>query len=215
MKPEIERISSRQVSVLLPYHYLIKESKGFRSGYNYGGYIDGNLQAVCIFHSPSVPEIVKGCFGLQRTEQKGIFELGRLVKYPDAHDGFVLSQFVALAIKQLRKDAEVNALLSYADSRYHTGFIYQALNFRYYGLTTPKSDWWFLNEDGTYRKHHRGKVKGTAGEWRRRSRKHRYLMVYDKSLNVRWTEEPYPKSDNIEYIMEPTQAGHQFEAVWQ
>jgi len=202
MKPTITRIDNKEVVKLLPYHYLIKQSRGFRSGYNYGGYLDGQLQAVCIFHSPSVPETVQGCFGLQRNDQKDIFELGRLIKHPDSNPTLVLSQFVAMAIKELRKDTCVKALLTYADARYHVGFIYQALNFKYYGLTNPKSDWWFLNNDGTYRKHSRGKVVGTAGEWRHRSRKHRYLMVYDKDLSVGWTEQPYPKGDNIDYVYE-------------
>lgn len=200
MKPDIRRVSSGEVKELLPYHYLIKESRGFRSGYNYGGFINEELQAVCIFHNPSVPEMVKGCFDLKRTEQQGIFELGRLVKNPNAVSDFILSQFVAMSIKELRKDAEVKALLSYADSRFHTGFIYQALNFGYYGLTKQRSDYWFEQPDGSYVKHIRGKVKGTKGEWRPRPRKHRYLMVYDKSLKTQWKEQQYPKSDNIEYI---------------
>ena len=197
---DIKRVTSREVTLLLPYHYLIEESKGFRSGYNYGVYANNTLQAVCIFHNPSVPELMKGCFGLKRNEQEGIFELGRLVRHPNLEKGFILSQFVAGAIKSLRKDTKVKALISYADSRFHTGFIYQALNFRYYGLTKQRSDYWFEQPDGSFIKHTRGKVKGTKGEWRPRPRKHRYLMVYDNTLHVQWKEEPYPKADNINYI---------------
>jgi len=194
---EVKRIDSKQVSTLLPYHYLIEESKGFRSGWNYGCYVGNELQAVCIFHSPSVPELVIGCFGLTRKEQKGIFELGRLVKHPDTT--IILSQFVATCIRLLREAIDVRALLSYADSRYHTGYIYQALNFKYYGLTAQRSDFWFEQSDGTYIKHSRGKVKGFKGIWKERPRKHRYLMVYDKELITKWETEPYPKQDNIEY----------------
>ena len=213
MKPIVKQISKEEASSLLnPYHYLTKESRGFRSGYNYGAFIHGwrrhgewngwrhgndDLLAVCIFHNPSVPELVKGCFGLERKEQKGIFELGRLVKHPDA--SIILSQFVATAIRQLREVTEVKAILSYADSRYHTGYIYQALNFKYYGLTAQRSDFWFEQPDGTYIKHSRGKVKGFKGVWKERPRKHRYLMVYDKELITKWETEPYPKQDNIEY----------------
>ena len=99
----------------------------------------------------------------------------------------------------MREKTDVRAMLSYADSRYHTGYIYQALNFKYYGLTTQKSDWWFAQTDGSYLKHTRGKVKGTKGEWSPRPRKYRYLMVYDKKLQSKWAEEVYPKGNNIEY----------------
>ena len=159
--------------------------------------------AVCIFHNPSVPELVKGCFGLARNEQDGIFELGRLVKNPNANGTLILSQVVAMSIKALRKETTVRAILSYADSRYHTGFIYQALNFKYFGMTAPKTDFWFEQEDGSYIKHVRGKVKGAKGEWRPRPRKYRYLMVYDKCLTSQWTEQSYPKKDNIEYEATP------------
>tara|TARA_Y100000310_G_C20471684_1_gene710385 strand:+ start:58 stop:699 length:642 start_codon:yes stop_codon:yes gene_type:complete len=200
LRPDVLPISKEEASTLLnPYHYLTKEAKGFRSGYNYGAYIDGELLAVCIFHNPSVPEMVKGCFGLERHEQEGIFELGRLVKDPNANETLILSQFVALAIKQLRKDTNVKAILSYADSRYHKGFIYQALNFTYYGMTAPKTDFWFEQEDGSFIKHVRGKVKGAKGEWRPRSRKYRYLITYDKALQCKWEEETYPKGNNVEY----------------
>ena len=34
-------------------------------------------------------------------------------------------------------------------------------------------------------------MKGREGEWRERSRKHRYLMVFDKKLEVSWEPEKY------------------------
>lgn len=195
----IKRISKNDVKDLIPYHYLVEQSKGFRSGYNYGTYANNQLQIACVFHSPSVPETVKGCFGFKRNEQKEVFELGRLIKNPKSDSNIILSQFVALAIKQLRKDTNVKALITYADSRYHFGYIYQALNFKYYGLTSKKSDFWFEQEDGSYVKHTRGKIVGKKGEWRTRPQKHRYLMIYDRNLKTKWNEERYPKGKNIEF----------------
>ena len=93
----------------------------------------------------------------------------------------------------LRKETNVRAILSYADSDYHVGYIYQATNFKYYGLTAPKKDFWILQEDGTYKKHQRGKIRELQGEWRPRSRKHRYLLIFDKRLKCKWKEQPYPK----------------------
>jgi hypothetical protein len=144
----------------------------------------GGACGVCIFTGLPVPEIAKGAFGLERNEQQGLFELSRLCIHPDtqSREYNITSWFVSRAIRQLRKDTEVKAIISYADSDYHTGTIYRACNFKYAGLTDPKKDFYFA--DGT--KHSRGRVKGAEGEWKDRSRKHRYVMVFDKSLKLLW-----------------------------
>jgi len=189
----IDRVTkSDAAELLLRYHYLKDISKGFKSGYNYGLYKNndfsplniGGIQGVCIFTGLPVPEIAKGAFGLERHEQHGLFELSRLCIHPDTQQGEynITSWFVSKAIKRLRKDTEVKAIISYADSDYHHGTIYRACNFRYCGLSEPKKDFYFA--DGT--KHSRGSVKGCDGEWKDRSRKHRYVMVFDKSLNLLW-----------------------------
>ena len=194
----IQKISKKQAEeVLLKYHYLKDISKGFKSGYNYGLFKKndfsplniGGLQGVCIFTGLPVPEIAKGAFGLQRNEQQGLFELSRLCIHPDTQstEYNITSWFVSRTIRQLRKDTEVKAIISYADSNHHTGTIYRACNFKYYGLTDAKKDFYYA--DGT--KHSRGSVKGQEGEWKDRSRKHRYVMMFDKNLKCLWKEEKY------------------------
>ena len=189
----IDRVTkSDAAELLLRYHYLKDISKGFKSGYNYGLYKKndfsplniGGIQGVCIFTGLPVPEIAKGAFGLERNEQQGLFELSRLCIHPDTQqrEYNITSWFVSKAIKRLRKDTEVKAIISYADSDYHSGTIYRACNFRYCGLSEPKKDFYFA--DGT--KHSRGSVKGCDGEWKDRSRKHRYVMVFDKDLDLLW-----------------------------
>ena len=193
----IDRVSkSEAAELLLRFHYLKDISKGFKSGYNYGLYKKndfsplniGGIQGVCIFTGLPVPEIAKGAFGLERHEQHGLFELSRLCIHPDTQQGEynITSWFVSKAIKRLRKDTEVKAIISYADSDYHHGTIYRACNFRYCGLSEPKKDFYFA--DGT--KHSRGSVKGCDGEWKDRSRKHRYVMVFDKKLKLLWDSDP-------------------------
>lgn len=183
-------------SILKEYHYLSKINKGFRSGFNFGLMHNSKLVGVCIFHSPSVPETVKGCFGLERNNQQGIYELGRLCILPSITKKNILSWFVSKCIKLLRKETKVHALLSYADSSFHNGYIYQATNFGYYGLTDKKKDFWFNTGNGTFTKHQRGPVKGFVGEWRPRERKHRYLLIYSDNLQCKWKKVPYPKSKN-------------------
>ena len=186
--------------LLLTYHYLKDESKTFKSGYNYGLFkypewecplnIGGCLGGI-IFTGLPVPEIAVGAFGLERDQQEGLYELSRLCIHPDIQkeEYNITSWFVSKCIKRFRKDANVSCILSYADSSCHNGTIYRACNFKYYGLTDPKKDFYYA--DGT--KHSRGSISGIDGEWRDRSRKHRYLMVFQKELKQRlaWKEEKW------------------------
>ena len=192
---KIETISKTTANTFLAaHHYLSKAGYSFRSGNNYGLYKGEKLIGVAVFHGPSVPETAQSCFGLTRTEQQGIWELGRLAVDDESKVKNLTSWFLSRCIKQLRKDKDVRAILTYADTDYHKGFIYQALNFKYYGLSAPKKDFWVEQADGSFKKQSRGKTSGVKGEWRPRSRKHRYVLVYDKSLKVKWCDEPYPKS---------------------
>lgn len=191
----IDRVNkSESAELLLRFHYLKDISKTFKSGYNYGLYKNnefcplniGGIQGVCIFTGLPVPEIAQGAFGLERDEQEGLFELSRLCIHPvtQQEEYNITSWFVSRAIKQLRKETKVRAIISYADSEHHGGTIYRACNFRYCGLSDPKKDFYF--SDGT--KHSRGKIGDAEGEWRDRSRKHRYVMIFDKSLELLWTD---------------------------
>lgn len=191
----IDRVNkSESAELLLRFHYLKDISKTFKSGYNYGLYKNnqfcplniGGIQGVCIFTGLPVPEIAKGAFGLERNEQQGLFELSRLCIHPDTQqeEYNITSWFVSRAIKRLRNETEVRAIISYADSDHHGGTIYRACNFRYCGLSDPKKDFYF--NDGS--KHSRGKIGDAEGEWRDRSRKHRYVMTFDKSLDLLWTD---------------------------
>ena len=189
----IDRVTkSEAADLLLRFHYLKDISKTFKSGYNYGLYKNnefcplniGGIQGVCIFTGLPVPEIAKGAFGLERHEQNGLFELSRLCIHPNTQQSEynITSWFVSKAIRRLRKETNVRGIISYADSDHHSGTIYRACNFRYCGLSEPKKDFYFA--DGT--KHSRGSVKGSEGEWKDRSRKHRYVMIFDKTLELLW-----------------------------
>jgi hypothetical protein len=197
----IERVTKKELeSLFLTHHYLKDESKTFKSWYNYGLFkhtdwecplnIGGCLGGI-VFTSLPVPEIAVGAFGLERNQQEGIYELSRLCIHPDIQkeEYNITSWFVSRCIRRFRKDATVRAILSYADSNHHSGIIYRACNFQYYGLTDSKKDFYYA--DGT--KHSRGSVKGVDGEWRSRSRKHRYLMIFDKELQKKltWKEEKW------------------------
>ena len=207
----IDRVTKKELEpLLLTYHYLKDESKTFKSWYNYGLFkhtdwecplnIGGCLGGI-VFTSLPVPEIAVGAFGLERNQQENIYELSRLCIHPEVQkeEYNITSWFVSRCIRRFKKDARVRCILSYADSSHHTGVIYRAANFKYYGLTDKKSDFWIKQPDGSFIKHSRGPTKGLDGEWRERSRKHRYLMIFDKELEKRltWKEEKwYNKQDD-------------------
>ena len=195
MKQEysLQLISKEDASkLLIPFHYLTKISRGFKSGKNFGLFHDGELVGVCIFTGFPVPELVVGIFGLSRSEQAGFWELSRLCLSPTVQktEYNLASWFVSRAIKELRKIEKVRAILSYADAAYHKGTIYRACNFGYYGLSAPKNDFWSELPDGSLKKESRGgSIKSCKGKWIPRTQKHRYLLIFDKSLTCRWNKQ--------------------------
>jgi len=179
------------------HHYLSKVSAGFKSGFNVGLIYKGKVVGGCIFTGFPVPELSQSCFGLERDDQDGLWELSRFVLEPEhqSNEHNLATWFMAKAVKLLRTKESVRAILSYADNDHHSGVIYSASNFRYYGLTDKKKDFFIESQQedmfsGTQMiKHSRGKMKGLEGEWRDRSQKHRFLLVFDKSLSCKWQQE--------------------------
>lgn len=185
----IKKVSKAEcAAILLKHHYLKDISKGFKSGFNYGLIKDGVCVGVVIFTGFPVPELAKGMLNLARDDQDGLFELSRLCLLPEVQqqEHNLASWFVSRAIRALRKETAVRVVLSYADADFHQGTVYSACNFKYYGMTETKKDFWIAQQDGSFVKHSRGPVKHLRGEWRARSRKHRFVLVFDKKLSVLW-----------------------------
>lgn len=172
-------------NLLEKHHYLSKESKGFKSGFNVGLFDkEDNLVGVCIFTGLPVPELAVGMFGLERHQQEGLWELSRLCLDPiyQTTEHNLASWFVSRSVKLLRKQQQVKAILSYADTRFHSGTVYRACNFKYYGLSAPKKDWYVNGVKAS-----RGKTG--EGEWLPRPQKHRFVIVFDKTLKIKWIED--------------------------
>jgi hypothetical protein len=208
----IEKISRNTAKILLDEYHYLHEDGNFRSGINFGLFEINTklLIGVIVFHTNSAKEGVKGCFNIDSYKLDGFYELGRLCINPHKHEKNITSYFLSGSIKLLRKIINVSALLTYADSNYHQGYIYQACNFKYYGLTDQKKDFFIKQHDGTFKKLQRGKCKHLDGEWRDKSQKHRYLIIYDCELKTIWKELPYPKGQqkaqfNNEHSNKPNQ----------
>ena len=94
------------------------------------------------------------------------------------------------AIKRI-KQYGIRAVITLATSDRHVGSIYQVCNFKYYGLTTPKNDFWAYETQCRPR----GKVKNIQGVWVAKPQKHRYAYIIDKSLKCLYQEQEKPKLD--------------------
>jgi hypothetical protein len=195
----IKRVSRVAAKRLLDEYHYLHEDGNYRSGHNYGLFDNDSrvLIGVCVFHTVSAKEVAKGCFGVKEYKLDGFYELGRLCLNPHFFEKNITSFFLGNSIKMFRKEEEVRALLTYADTGHHVGYIYQACNFKYYGLTDQKNDFFIKQSDGSFKKLQRGKCRHLDGEWRPKSQKHRYLIVYDPLLTPIWTEEPYPKGEQV------------------
>lgn len=202
---KVSPIRKKEAKVLIDqYHYLSSQSKGFMGTHNYGLIRNGVIVGACVFSIFSGNRTAMGLFGIQECSPEGMFELIRLAIDPDVQqeEHNIASWFLSRSIKHLRKDTTVKCVLSYADSHWHSGITYKACNFKYYGLTDKKSDFWVKDVNGNYKIQQRGKTKDVEGEWRDRSRKHRYLLLFDDTLNVLWEEQKYPKSISKRFEVE-------------
>lgn len=176
------------------YHYL-KDAKFFCQ-YAVGlFYVKTNELIGCATYSnPQGIASLKGWFGLTN-DNKDILELSRLCMLPILNGSNATSYLLSNSIKML-KQFGIRAVTTLADSGRHIGSIYQNCNFKYYGLTDAKTD--FYTEDG--RLNPRGSTKTIKGVWLPRTRKHRYCYILDPTLHILYDEKPRPTiKESIEY----------------
>lgn len=181
------------VEFLLPKHYSGRTPNIM---YAFGDFVDNELVAVCTFGKPASPTLCNGVCGKELSPN--VIELNRLcrVEYYDKQ----LSQFVAWCLKQLKD----KIVISYSDTAMnHHGYIYQACNFIYTGMTKKRTDKFSKG-------HSRHYDKGAKEEYRQiRSAKYRYIYICGdrrfkrnvlKHLKYPIINE-YPKGDNSNYSL--------------
>lgn len=171
------------------FHYL-KDAKFFAQQSFGLFYKDGTLVGVATFSQPQGNVALKGWFGLTN-DNTNIYELSRLCLYPALNGTNATSFLLGGSIKILKKQKVVRAIITLADSNRHCGSIYQVCNFKYYGLTDKKTD--FYRFDGKVNP--RGSTKNVRGVWIPRTQKHRYCYLLDNTLKVNYSECTKPKSE--------------------
>jgi hypothetical protein len=178
--------------------------------YAFGLYEDGNLVGVCTYGTPSSSPLRKGIAGEEYSEY--VLELNRLCI--DSKNKNAASFLVGRSLQMLPKPSIV---VSYADTEQnHVGYVYQACNFIYTGLSTKKMDWAIKGMEHlhgqTIADMSRGQDKrlefmkekfGDDFYMKDRARKHRYIFVTgkDKKLKaaIKYQSEPYPKGESKKY----------------
>lgn len=182
---------------LIPRHYSGRKPVISRA---FGWYIDNKLMAVCSFGKPASPYL---CSGIMKGEySSNVYELNRLCREEELEEP--LSQFVGACLRRLRVENWI--IVSYADSgMYHNGYIYQACNFIYTGMTKKRTDKY--TEGNKHGRHYSNSDQ--TGKRKVRTAKHRYVYfcTADKKLKREWQQklaykiESFPKNENHNYIL--------------
>lgn len=203
----VRSINSFQCKEWLLYKHYARRMPPIE--YSFGLFIDNILNGVVTYGTPASSN-------LRNQFKSKLLELNRLC-VNDNLEKNMLSWFVSKSLKMLPKPLVV---VSYADTQYgHHGYIYQALNFIYTGLSAKRTDWRIKGLEhlhgSTIADMSRGKENradymrkkfGDDFYLKDRSRKHRYFyflgdrkQIKKMKSNLPYTIEPYPKGDNKRY----------------
>ena len=160
----------------------------------FGAFVDGKLIGVVTYGQPASPSLCKGIAGEEN--RKNVLELNRLVVLPEYNGQNVSSQLVSKSLKMLPKGLFI---VSYADvgGWGHVGYVYQATNWLYTGMTKPRTD--MYSESG-----HSRHNCGDSTKRQPRTAKHRYVyLTGNKKYMLKQLRYPvisqYPKGDSRHY----------------
>ena len=174
----------------------------------FGLYEIGELVGVITYGIPASPALCMGICGKEYADK--VLELNRICLMDNTKNQ--ASFLVANSIKLLPKPTIV---VSYADmGQGHVGYVYQATNFIYTGLSANRVDW---TVKGLEHKHSKTisdgmtleSIKEKYGDdfyYTERSRKHRYIYFHGNKTQKKMLKsklmykiEPYPKGDSKRY----------------
>jgi hypothetical protein len=174
----------------------------------FGLYEENQLVGVITYGIPASPALCMGICGKEYSDK--VLELNRVCLLNN--DKNQASFLVGNSIKLLPKPSIV---VSYADTgKGHIGYVYQATNFLYTGLSANRVDW---TVKGLEHKHSKTLSDGMTLEsikekygddfyYTERSRKHRYIYFHGnktqkKQMNnlLKYGIEPYPKGNSQKY----------------
>ena len=195
---KVKQISSKEAcDFLLPRHYSGRKPQVSLA---FGWFAENNLKAVCTFGKPASPSLCTGVFGGEYSAN--VYELNRLCREEDIT--LPISMFVAACLRKIKDKDWV--VVSYADTgMHHNGYIYQACNFIYTGLTKQRTDKY--TDGNKHSRHYNNEAQN--GLRKVRTAKHRYIYfaTNNKQLKKSWEQmlhykkEAYPKNENRNYVL--------------
>jgi len=198
----IKSIDTEQCREWLIYKHYAKRLCSI--SYCFGLFDELNmLIGICTFGSPPSRALCIGACGVENASK--VNELNRLC-VNDGLEKNVLSYFVSKCLKML----PINLIIvSYADtSQGHNGYIYQATNWIYTGLSAKRTERYDINNPN---KHSKSVTENKNNNYkdlaiRERPQKHRYFYFTGskKDFNklkkqLKYKEEQYPKGENKRY----------------
>lgn len=214
----------RSIDQAMTHEWLLKVHYAKRIptiSYAFGLYEDGELLGIVTYGTPASAALRIGIAGKENAHL--LLELNRLVFKREVKNG--ASELVGKSLRHLPKPSIV---ISYADTAQgHVGYVYQACNFIYTGLSAKRTDWKVKGLEHLHgqtiadmSKAASGAGKGSRAQYLRdkfgddfyledRARKHRYVYLcaskaQKKRLTVqlKYKPEPYPKGDTKRYAIE-------------
>lgn len=199
------------------YQWLLKKHYAHSIpsiSYAYGLYNSGQLVGIVTYGTPPSPPLRKGIAGA--AYESIVLELNRLVLDEKTPKNSA-SMLVGRSIRLLPKPS---IIVSYADTeRGHIGYVYQATNFIYTGLSAKRTNWVIDGLEHLHsfsiadksrgqenRANYMKKKYGDKFRLEERSRKHRYIYIHadkrDKKQIIKCLKyeiQPYPKGDTARY----------------
>lgn len=200
---------TESTSWLLSRHY----AKRLPSiSFAFGAFQDRRLIGVVTYGTPSSAPLRSGICGPEMSDR--VLELNRLCC---ANDRNTASRLVGRSLRLLPTPSIV---VNYADTAQgHVGYVYQATNFIYTGLSAKRTDWKIRGSEHLHGATVADESRGQAHrvEWMRekygeafylldRPRKHRYVYFTGTAKQrkemlavLRYSVEPYPKGETARY----------------
>ena len=192
----VEEIPRKFVAKFTEKHHYSHNVNGVQSLYHFGLYREGNfglptMIGAMMYAYPSMPATAAKYNPINSDK---CLELRRLVCIDDTPKN-TESYFIGKTLRWLKQNTDMEVIVSFADQHYgHSGIIYKATNFEYYGETAKGS---ILMVDGK-EKHSRSlnqldRPYGTelnrrykAGDknifWKRTKPKHIYVYYLTKKI---------------------------------
>jgi len=198
----IVKLISRAESLpfILNIHYAHRSPS---ISYAYGLFLNELLVGIATYGTPPSSTLRMGVAGKENISR--VLELNRLCLLNN------LPNEASFLVSKSPKLLPPNSIVvSFADTEQnHKGYVYQACNFKYYGLSAKRTDWKVKGmehlhgctiADKTRGMEHRAdKMREIYGDnfyLKPRPRKHRYIYITGKKPNyniIKYKQEKYPK----------------------